>query len=136
MNFSNNHNVHSRLQHSLVKFVNIENRYSLSHVSREMNIFGLIGHIWHPKTTIESLCLCLGVCLSLHNMKRKSIHPFLFIWYNVYMHLHTNLFINHVLYYYRTCQEDENPITWVFTVRVETFKVVSIQMPLLSRKTW
>ena len=36
MNFSHNHSVHSRLQHSLVKFLNIESRYSLSHVSREM----------------------------------------------------------------------------------------------------
>ena len=35
-NFSHNHNVHSRLQHSLVKFLNIESRYSLSHVSHEM----------------------------------------------------------------------------------------------------
>ena len=35
-NFSHNHNVHSRLQHSLVKFLNIETCYSLSHVSREM----------------------------------------------------------------------------------------------------
>ena len=36
MYFSHNHNVHSRLQHSLVKFLNIETCYSLSHVSREM----------------------------------------------------------------------------------------------------
>ena len=35
-NFSHNHNVHSRLQHSLVKFLNIETCYSLSHVPREM----------------------------------------------------------------------------------------------------
>ena len=34
--FSHNHNMHSRLQHSLVKFLNIEIRYSLSHLSREM----------------------------------------------------------------------------------------------------
>ena len=36
MNLSHNHNVHSRLQHSSVKFLNIESRHSLSHVSREM----------------------------------------------------------------------------------------------------
>ena len=35
-NFSHNPNVHSRLQHSLVKFLNIESHYSLSRVSREM----------------------------------------------------------------------------------------------------
>ena len=35
-NFSHNHNVRSQLQHSLVKFLNIESRYSLSHVSCEM----------------------------------------------------------------------------------------------------
>ena len=34
--FSHNHNVHSRWQHSLVKLLNIESHYSLSHVSREM----------------------------------------------------------------------------------------------------
>ena len=33
-NLSHNQNVHSRLQHSLVKFKNIESHYSLSHVSR------------------------------------------------------------------------------------------------------
>ena len=35
-NFSHNHNVHSRLLHSLVKFLNIKSHYSLSHVSREV----------------------------------------------------------------------------------------------------
>ena len=35
-NFYHNHDVQSRLQHSLVKFLNIKNRYSLSHVSHEM----------------------------------------------------------------------------------------------------
>ena len=35
-NFVDNYNVHSRLQHSLVKFLNIKSHYSLSHVSREV----------------------------------------------------------------------------------------------------
>ena len=43
--------------HSLLKFLNIESRYSLSHVHVKCNIFGLIGHIWPPKTRIESICL-------------------------------------------------------------------------------
>ena len=35
-NFSHNQNVHSRLQHSFEKFLNIKTCYSLSHVSRVM----------------------------------------------------------------------------------------------------
>ena len=36
MNFSHNHNLPSQLQHSLVKFLNIEDRYSFSYVLGEM----------------------------------------------------------------------------------------------------
>ena len=35
-NFSHNHNVHSRLQLSLAKFLSIVSRYSPSHISRDM----------------------------------------------------------------------------------------------------
>ena len=46
-NSSHSHGVHSRLQHSLVKFLNIESHYPLLHRSCENFIFFcLIGHIW------------------------------------------------------------------------------------------
>ena len=61
-NFSHHHNVHYWLQYSLVKFLNMGSRYSLSHVSHKCNIFCLIGHIWPPKKIIESLSLSLSSC--------------------------------------------------------------------------
>ena len=47
-NFSHNHNMHSRLQHSLVKFLNIKSRYSLSHISHERY------HFWSRRSYLTS----------------------------------------------------------------------------------
>ena len=71
-NLSHNHNVHSQLQHSSVKFLNIESRYSLSHVmhphksniymyiSKKSNhyklfYFGSILYIWTSRFLIKSI---------------------------------------------------------------------------------
>ena len=45
---------------SLVKFLNIESRYSFSHVSREMYIFGFTGRNWPPKMIIDWISLSLS----------------------------------------------------------------------------
>ena len=73
-NFSHNHNVHSRLQHSLVKFLNIESRYSLSHVSREIYIFGLIDHIRPPKTIIFPNNWFCTQCFYVYASARESFY--------------------------------------------------------------
>ena len=71
-NFSHNHNVHSRLKHLLVKFLNIETCYSLSHV--KYNIFGLRGHIWPPKMIIESIYPSISLFLVItHNYINKCV---------------------------------------------------------------
>ena len=71
-NLPHNHNVHSQLQHSSVKFLNIESRYSLSHVmhphksniymyiSKKSNhyklfYFGSILYIWTSRFLIKSI---------------------------------------------------------------------------------
>ena len=47
-NFSHNDNVHAWLQHSLVKFLNIKSRYSLSHISHERY------HFWSRRSYLTS----------------------------------------------------------------------------------
>ena len=57
-NFSHNRNVDSWLQHSLVKLLNIESHFTHFHMYHVIcNMFDLIGHIWPPKTIIESIYL-------------------------------------------------------------------------------
>ena len=57
MNFSHKDNVDSRSQHSLVKFLNIESRYSTHFHMYYMkyNIFCLIAHIQPPKAIMRKL---------------------------------------------------------------------------------
>ena len=55
----------TRLQHSLVKFLNIETCYSRCTYHMKCNIFGPIGHLWPAKTIIESIYLSL-IYLRIH----------------------------------------------------------------------
>ena len=50
----------SRLQHSLVKFLNIKSCLLYCNIHVKCNIFCLIGHIWSPKTIIESIYLSVS----------------------------------------------------------------------------
>ena len=56
-NFSQSHCVHPWLQHSLVKFLNIERHYIERHFRMYVIFFGLIGHIWTLKMILKSVCV-------------------------------------------------------------------------------
>ena len=86
-NFYHSQNVHSLLQHLLVKLLNIEGCCSLSHVLHEnVTFFSRIGHIWPPKTIIKSISLtCTYTHIHTHQSSNYCrglyfIHCVVYMW--------------------------------------------------------
>ena len=65
---SHRHTVHSRLRHSLVKFL-----LNFTCITWKCYIFGLIGHVWPPKTIIKSISTPNRKHMHVANLKVKHL---------------------------------------------------------------